>query len=90
MKIVKSKQFEKDIVKLSISTNKIDKTLLLFSNDSSYSSLHNKHIVCKKADNLYSLRIDDNYRILYFKLENSYRMDRCLTHTKYDRLTKNC
>jgi len=90
MKIDKSKQFEKDIVKLSISSSKIDKTLLLFNNDSSYPSLHNKHIVCKKADNLYSLRIDDNYRILYFKLENSYRMDRCLTHAKYDRLTKNC
>ncbi len=90
MPLVKSKQFLKDINKLSKLLKKVDKALLLFENNATHPSLHNKHIVCKKADNLYSIRVDDNYRIMYFKENGSYVVDRFLSHSKYDRLTKNC
>jgi len=90
MKIIKSKQFVKDLSKLSNLRTKIEKSLSLFEDNVSHPSLHHKHIICKKADNLYSLRVDDNYRIMYFKMESYSLVDRCLSHSKYDRLTKNC
>ena len=90
MILTKSKQFSKDLLKLANLKNKIEKALSLFEDNTSHPSLHNKHIVCKKAENLYSIRVDDNYRIMYFKMESYYLIDRCLSHSKYDRLTKNC
>jgi mRNA-degrading endonuclease RelE of RelBE toxin-antitoxin system len=90
MTIAKSKQFTKDLTKLSTLEKKIEKTLSLFEENTNHPSLHNKHIVCKKADNLYSIRVNDSYRILYFKMESYSLIDRCLSHSKYDRLTKNC
>jgi len=90
MTITKSKQFLKDLLKLASFRKKIEKALVLFEENISHPSLHNKHIVCKKADNLYSIRVDDNYRIMYFKMESYYLVDRCLSHSRYDRLTKNC
>ena len=87
----KSNLYLKDEAKLKVNISKqIDKTLELFLSNPEHPSLHNKHIKCKKADNLYSIRINKQYRIMYFKYKDYVELYRLLEHGKYDRLTKNC
>jgi len=67
MNIVKSNTYTRDILKLKVDLSLlIKKTLELLNDNPSHPSLHNKNIQCKRANNLYSIRINKQYRILYF------------------------
>ena len=91
MNIVKSELYNRDISKLKTDISlQIKKVLTLLISDSSHPSLHNKHIRCKRADNLFSIRVNKQYRIMYFKYEKYSELYRLLNHDKYDRLTKAC
>ena len=91
MEIRKSNLFKRDITKLKINlTLQIDKSLKLLKENQNHPSLHNKNIKCKRAENLYSVRINKQYRLLYFKYEKYMELHRFLDHDKYDRLTKDC
>lgn len=91
MNIVKSNLYNRDVLKLkSDLSSQIEKTLHLFRNNSNHPSLHNKLLQCKRADNLYSIRVNKQYRILYFRYESYIELYRLLEHDKYDRLSKDC
>lgn len=91
MKIIKSDLYQKDISKLKINiSSQIEKTLSLLMDDITHPSLHHKHIVCKRANNLFSVRVNKQYRILYLKYEEYFEIYRLFDHDKYDRLIKGC
>jgi len=91
MNIIESNLYKKDISKLKINiSSQIEKTLYLLINDPAHPSLHNKNIECKRADNLFSIRINKQYRIMYFKYKEYFEIYRLLDHDKYDRLVKGC
>ena len=91
MNIKTSKLYIRDRAKLKIDvSSQIEKTLILLQEDLNHPSLHSKNIKCKRADNLYSARINKQYRILYFKYPEYIELSRVLDHDKYDRLTKDC
>lgn len=91
MIIKKTNLYTRDISKLKVDISlQIKKALKLLEYNSSHPSLHNKNIKCKRADNLYSIRINKQYRIMYFKYEEYIELNRILDHDKYDRLTKDC
>jgi plasmid maintenance system killer protein len=91
MNIEKSNTYKRDISKLRIDLSlAITKVLKLLEANPSHPSLHNKNIQCKRANNLYSIRINKQYRILYFKYEDNLELYRVLNHDKYDRLVKDC
>lgn len=91
MKINKSDLYERDVGKLKTNlASQIEKALTLLENDISHPSLHHKNIKCKRADNLFSIRVNKQYRILYLKYEDYMELYRLLDHDKYDRLTKGC
>jgi len=91
MNIEKSSTYKRDISKLKVDLFlSITKVLELLEANSSHPSLHNKNIQCRRADNLYSIRINKQYRILYFKYEEYLELYRVLNHDKYDRLVKDC
>jgi len=76
-------------IKVNLSSQ-IDKVFLLLQTDLHHPSLHHKNIKCKKADNLFSIRVNKQYRILYFEYDEYIEVYRLLDHDKYDRLIKNC
>lgn len=91
MNIEKSNLYQRDERKLKVNLSKqIDKTLETFIQNINHPSLHHKHIECKRADNLFSIRINRQYRILYLKYDDVYELYRLLSHDKYDRLIKEC
>ena len=91
MNIKKSNLYLRDISKLKVDlSTQIDKVLELLKENSNHPSLHNKNINCKRANNLYSIRINKQYRIIYFKYDEYIDLNRILDHDKYDRLTKDC
>ena len=91
MNISESNQYHKDIKKSKIELSaQIKKVLDLLIKDATHPSLHNKHIACKRADNLFSIRVTKQYRILYLKYADDIELHRLLDHDKYDRLIKNC
>lgn len=91
MNIKKSNIYLRDISKLKVDiSSQIEKALRLLKENSSHPSLHNKSIKCKRADNLFSIRVNKYYRIMYFKYEEYIELNRILDHDKYDRLTKDC
>ncbi len=91
MKIKESDLYRRDIAKLKINiSSQIEKSLSLLTSDINHPSLHNKSIKCKRADNLFSIRVNKQYRIMYFKYEMYFELYRMLDHDKYDRLTKGC
>lgn len=91
MKIKESNLYLKDISKLKIDiSSQIAKIIELMIDDLNHPSLHNKNIRCKRANNLFSLRINKQYRLMYFKYEEYFELYRILDHDKYDRLTKGC
>lgn len=91
MNIKKSNLYEKDISKLKTDiSSQIEKALALLISDINHPSLHNKNIQCKRADNLFSIRINKQYRVMYFKYEAYFELYRLLDHDKYDRLIKGC
>ena len=92
MNIERSRFFERDLAKLKDASirKQVEKTITLLSSNPYHPSLRNKHIVCKDADNLYSIRVNQNYRILYLKWDEAYELYRLLDHDKYDRLVKGC
>lgn len=91
MNIKTSNLYLRDISKLKIDiSNQIEKALILLKDNSSHPSLHNKNIKCKRADNLFSIRVNKQYRIMYFQYKEYIELYRVLDHDKYDRLTKDC
>ena len=92
MNIERSRIFEKDLSKIKESAirNQVRKTVDLLASDALHPSLHRKRIVCKRADNLYSVRVNQNYRILYLLYDDTIELHRLLDHDKYDRYTKDC
>lgn len=77
MKIKQSNIYNKDISKIKDGIfSQVTKSLQLLVENPEHPSLHNKNIKCKRADNLFSIRVNKQYRIL--------------NHDKYDRLTKDC
>lgn len=91
MIIKKVNLFNRDISKLKINlSSQIEKSISLLQDNQNHPSLHNKNIKCKRASNLYSIRVNNNYRILYFKYDEYLELYRLLDHDKYDRLTKDC
>jgi len=91
MNIKKSNLYLRDLSKLKVNLDLyIEKCLTTFIQNPNYPSLHNKHIKCKHANNLYSLRVNKQYRILYLKYDEYIELYRLLEHDKYDRLTKSC
>lgn len=91
MNITKSDLYQRDVSKLKIDiSSQIEKALALLMSDINHPSLHNKNIKCKRADNLFSIRVNKQYRIMYFKYEEYFELYRLLNHDKYDRLVKGC
>jgi plasmid maintenance system killer protein len=91
MNIKESNLFQRDITKLKTNlSSQINKSLELLKTDTNHPSLHNKNIKCKRAENMYSIRINKQYRLLYFKYDEYLELYRLLEHDKYDRLTKDC
>ena len=91
MNITESNLYQRDISKLKINISpQIEKSLTLLISDINHPSLHNKHIKCKRVDNLFSIRVNRQYRIMYLKYEAYFELYRLLDHDKYDRLTKGC
>ncbi len=91
MNIKKSNLYLRDISKLKLDlSSQIDKILNLFEGNPNHPSLHNKNIKCKRAENLFSIRVNKQYRILYLKYDEYIELNRFLDHDKYDRLTKDC
>jgi mRNA-degrading endonuclease RelE of RelBE toxin-antitoxin system len=91
MEIKESNLFKRDITKLKIDIfSQINKTLELLEENPNHPSLHNKNIKCKRATNMYSIRINKQYRLLYLKYDDYIDLHRLLDHDKYDRLTKDC
>jgi len=69
----------------------LKKIIFLFQKDIHHPSLHYKKIKCSKNKNLYSIRVDKNYRILMTLEEENYYFLICLCdHDEYDRITKDC
>lgn len=91
MNIKQSNLYLKDIAKIKIDIDaQIDKSVELLSKNPNHPSLHNKNIKCRRADNLFSIRVNKQYRVLYFRYENYIELYRVLNHDKYDRLIKEC
>ncbi len=91
MNIIKSNLYKRDEKKLKVNlSQQIDKTLETFIKNINHPSLHDKHIKCKRADNLFSIRINKQYRILYLKYDEVCELYRLLSHDKYNRLIKSC
>jgi len=91
MIIQESNLYKRDIKKLKTDIfPQVKKAIELLKISSEHPSLYNKSIICKRADNMFSIRVNKQYRILYFKYENYYELHRLLNHDKYDRLTKDC
>jgi len=91
MSFKESNLYLRDISKLKVDLSlQIEKALELSKSDLHHPSLHNKAIKCKRADNLFSIRVNKQYRILYFKYNDYVELYRLLDHDKYDRLIKNC
>jgi len=58
MNIKKSNLYLRDISKLKVDlTSQIEKSLKLVEENQNHPSLHNKNIKCKRADNLFSIRM---------------------------------
>lgn len=91
MRIVETKQYLRDIRKLKTNLDgQIEKTLKNLIDDKNHPSLYTKHINCKKMKELYSLRVNDNYRIVYVDYKEYYELQRLFNHDKYDRYIKDC
>lgn len=91
MNIQESNLYKRDISKLKTDiSSQIEKSLALLTSDMNHPSLHNKSIKCKRADNLFSIRVNKQYRAMYFKYETYLELYRLLDHDKYDRLIKGC
>ena len=91
MNIQESNLYKRDLSKLKVDiSTQLTKVLGLLLENSNHPSLHNKNIKCKRADNLFSVRVNKQYRILYFKYDTYIELYRLLNHDKYDRLTKEC
>ena len=91
MNIQESNLYKRDLSKSKVDiASQLSKTLHLLAENSDHPSLHNKNIKCKRADNLFSIRINKQYRILYFKYDDYIELYRLLDHDKYDRLIKEC
>ena len=91
MNIKKSNLYLRDISKLKVNlSSQIEKSLKLLEENQNHPYLNNKNINCKRADNLFSIRVNKQYRIMYSKYDQYIELNRILDHDKYDRLTKNC
>ena len=93
MNINLSSLYLRDLKKLKVDINsQLEKTLELLQENPTHPSLHNKHIQCKKEKNLYSIRVNKQFRVLYIihKDKNIISVYRLLSHDKYDRLTNEC
>jgi mRNA-degrading endonuclease RelE of RelBE toxin-antitoxin system len=93
MNIILSSLYSRDIKKLKVDiSSQLEKTLELLHSNLSHPSLHNKHIQCKREKNLYSIRVNKQFRVLYIlnKDKEEIIIYRLLSHDKYDRLTSEC
>jgi len=91
MDIQKSNLYNRDLLKIKVDiSQQIEKAVEQLTDNLNHPSLHNKNIKCKKADNLFSIRVNRQYRILFFKYDDFLELYRLLNHDKYDRLIKNC
>ena len=91
MDIQKSNLYNRDLLKIKVDiSQQIEKTIEQLADNLNHPSLRNKNIKCKKADNLFSIRVNKQYRILYFKYDDFLEIYRLLNHDKYDRLIKDC
>ena len=85
------RKYDKDFKKCTKELQSlIEKQKALFQQNPNHNSLHNKHINCKFADNMYSLRVNKQYRIIYYKYTDYVDFFRIINHDIYDRLTKEC
>jgi plasmid maintenance system killer protein len=95
--LVEKNRYKKSIKDIT-SKNKsllktIDKVLDIFKQNTAHPSLKFKKITCKRRDNLYSIRVNDTFRILLEKHKNDfYTLENILDHKAYDRAVKpqNC
>lgn len=92
MRIVETSQYLRDIKKLKPNSleSQIIKALEFLQSDKNHPSLNTKHIKCRNMKNLYSIRINNNYRIVYLDFEDYYELQRLFNHDKYDRYIKDC
>jgi len=91
MDIKESNLYKRDKLKLKVDIfSQIEKTIELLRKNLNHPSLHNKNIKCKRTNNLFSIRVNKQYRILYFKYDKFLELYRLLDHDKYDRLVRNC
>jgi len=93
MNIKLSNLYLRDIKKLKVDINtQLKKCLELLQDNPTHPSLHNKHIQCKREKNLYSIRVNKQFRVLYiiYKDKDEISIYRLLSHDKYDRLTNEC
>lgn len=77
-------------VKTEIPKELIEKTINIFKENERYPSLQLKRINCKNNKNLYSIRINQKYRILLTKKEEIIIFERVCHHDLYDQYIKNC
>jgi len=91
MKINYLKKYNKDLSKVPKELYaQIKKQEALFKDNPHHNSLHNKQINCKFADNMFSIRVNKQYRIIYYAYDTHADFFRIINHDIYDRLTKDC
>ena len=69
---------------------RIEKVKELLLKNPSHPSLQFKKIVCKKEKERYSIRLNENYRILLNIIDDKYYFHCICSHDEYDRINKNC
>jgi len=83
--------YKKLLKRRVISSSDFEDTKKLFEENQNNPTLHFKKIQCKKAKNMYSIRLlNSSYRIL-MTVENDKAFLRCVCdHDDYERRNKNC
>lgn|GEM_PF-178041 len=92
MKLERGRLFERDLSKLRDKqlVTQLEKSLRLLQQNPNHPSLHCKRLICKRADNLFSVRVSKGYRLLFLEYEEKLLLYRLLDHDRYDRLSKGC
>ena len=73
MDIQKSNLYKRDLSKTKVDiSQQIEKTIEQLTNNLNHPSLNNKNIKCKKADNLFSIRVNKQYRIMQADMHNLF------------------
>ena len=92
MKIVETPVFKFYLKKVKDENiiKRIEKVKEILLENPNHPSLQFKKISCKKEKSRYSIRVNQNYRILFNKENDIYFFHCICSHDEYDRINKDC